>query len=217
MNGSNWRSRQNKHTSENQVLAQAHRPKSLNSDVTAISRDGSPDTFTELNIYWQPADGRGRYRAELADGTVLCVSRQPFLDSARALIAAGYSRDIVLFGRRKGSANWSLRGRLGDAAKLTVDETKTQLAKWKPFSGSAVASPMRSRGGAATTLAKNLDDPSCSDLEDPAPPDKRRRPRTGNAGALKSSDKAAAAQIYPTRNASASPSTQAGEKTDSGA
>jgi hypothetical protein len=85
---------------------------------------------------------------------VLCVSRQPFLDAARTLIWAGYSPDIMLFGRRKGSSNWSLRGRLGDAAKLTVDETKTRFARWKPFSSSAVAGAVSSMAGAATSLAK---------------------------------------------------------------
>jgi hypothetical protein len=86
----------------------------------------------------------------LADGTVLTVSRQPFLDPARILVAAGYDRDAMLFGRGNGSANWSLRGGLGDAAKLTVDETKTRFAKWKAFSSSAVAGPVSYNARAAT-------------------------------------------------------------------
>jgi hypothetical protein len=142
-----WRSQQNEHSNEDQSLALAHRRKEPNCSVSAISDAGSPSSAgTQLNIYWEPVDRRGRYRVELADGTVLTVSRQPFLDAARTLISAGYSPDIVLFGWRKGSANWSLRGRLGEAAKLTVDETKTRFARWKPFSSSAVAAEARLLG-----------------------------------------------------------------------
>lgn len=85
----------------------------------------------------------GRYRAELADGTVLCLSRQPFLDAARVLITAGFHPDTVLVGWRKGEAYWALKAALGKAARLTVDETRTCFARWKAFSSSAVSPPVR--------------------------------------------------------------------------
>ena len=107
----------------------------------------------------------------LADGSVLCISRQPFLDGARTLIAVGYSPDIMLFGRRKGSPNWSLRGRLGDAAKLTVDETKTRFAKWKAFSSSAVAAAVGSTEEAATSAPPERASTGSRDCQTP-----RRRP-----------------------------------------
>jgi hypothetical protein len=84
-----WRSRQNNNSEKNQSCARAHPPKGPDSSLNAISGVGSPTSAaTQIEIYWDPVDRRGRYRVELADGTVLCVSRQPFLDGARA---AGYS------------------------------------------------------------------------------------------------------------------------------
>jgi hypothetical protein len=132
----------------------AHPVKEPNSSLSAISDVGSPNIAgTQIDIYWEPVDRRGRYRAELADGTPLTVSRQPFLDAARALISAGHSPDLMLVGWRKGSIHWSLRGPLGKAAQLTVDETKTSFARWKAFSSSAVATAVGSVEGAATSLA----------------------------------------------------------------
>ena len=96
----------------------------------------------------------GRSSASLPDGTVLVVSsRQPFLDAARVLIGAGYEPDSWLEGWRPGATAFALRARLGIAAGLTVDETKTVFAKWKPFSSSAVASSIDHSEIPATTLA----------------------------------------------------------------
>jgi hypothetical protein len=82
------------------------------------------------------------------------------LDGARALISAGYSPDALLVGWRKGNACWALRARLGEAAKLTVDEAKTCFARWKPFSSSAVAAAVSSFREDAVSLAQPTDDPS---------------------------------------------------------
>lgn len=119
---------------QNQSIGLAHRHKAQNNSVKAISDGGSPTAIqsgisgTCIEIFWESADRRGWFPAELADVTVLTNSRQPFLDAARVLIALGCDPNIMLFGRRKGSVSWSLRGRLGKAAKLTVGETKTALA-----------------------------------------------------------------------------------------
>ncbi len=107
-----------------------------------------------IKIILEPVNRRGRSRASLPDGTVLVASsRQPFLDAARVLIAAGYDPDSWLEGWRPGATAFALRARLGIAAGLTVDETKTVFAKWKPFSSSAVASSIDHSEIPATTLA----------------------------------------------------------------
>jgi hypothetical protein len=130
-------------------------------------------------------------------------------------MSAGYNPDTMLFGR-KGSASWSLRARLGRAAQWTVDEAKTSFARWKPFSQSSVASSMRLSAGPATALAANPKEVSCSAPGEPYPPDKRRRPRTRNVGALSSSDNAAAAKNSATESSVASLAMTAGEDTDPG-
>ncbi len=117
--------------------------------------------------------------ASLPDGTVLVAcSRQPFLDAARVLIAAGHDPNSWLEGWRPGSMAFALRARLGIAAGLTIDETRTVFAKWKPFSSSAVSSSARLPGGAATTLARR---PKAATGDVADSPDQRRRPRTGTA------------------------------------
>jgi hypothetical protein len=69
---------------------------------------------------------------------LLCVSRQPFLDSARKLLGFGHERRTLLVMQWTGSKGWALRAPLGVAAKLTVDEHNGTFAKWKPLSRSAV-------------------------------------------------------------------------------
>lgn len=174
-----WRSQQNGHTDLDQSLKLAHQPKKRNCDLNGISEAGSPaGSRQEINIYLVPVNRRGRYRAELVDGKVLCLSRQPFLDAARALIAAGLTPNSVLIGWRRGSAAWVLKATLGEAAKLTVDETKTCFARWKPFSSSAVCAPVRFSDGAATSLAAGVANSPSAPPGDPDQHDIRRR-RTG--------------------------------------
>ena len=84
-------------------------------------------------------DKHGRYRAYVeAEQEPLCVSRQPFLDGARKLLARGHDRRTILIMRWAGAKEWALRGPLEAAAKLTVDEHNGTFAKWKPLSRSAV-------------------------------------------------------------------------------
>jgi len=104
-----------------------------------------------IKIILEPVNRRGRSSASLPDGTVLVgSSRQPFLDAARVLIAAGYDPDSWLEGWRPGSTAFALRARLGVASGLTVDETRTVFAPWKPFSPSAVSPSIRHPEEAAT-------------------------------------------------------------------
>jgi hypothetical protein len=82
-----------------------------------------------------------RYRAYFgSEEETLCVSRQPFFDGARELIARGHDPLTILVMKWAGAKDWALRGRLGAAAKLTVDEHNATFAKWKPFSRSAGSS-----------------------------------------------------------------------------
>jgi hypothetical protein len=99
-------------------------------------------------------DRRGRLRASLPDGTVLIASsRQPFLDSARALIRAGHNPESWLEAWRRGATAFALKGRLRIAASLSIDETRTAFTKWKAFSSSAVPAGVAYSGTPAITLA----------------------------------------------------------------
>src|SRR5712672_2093457 len=63
-----------------------------------------PNPLATIKIILEPVNRRGRSSASLHDGTVLVdSSRQPFLDAARVLIAAGYDPDNWLEGWRPGS------------------------------------------------------------------------------------------------------------------
>ena len=78
-----------------------------------------------LKIVVVPAPrGAGRYEVRL-DGNdrVWCISRVPFLDAARALIAAGHDADAILEMCRPGASSWGLRAPLQIAAQLDVAET----------------------------------------------------------------------------------------------
>jgi len=66
----------------------------------------------------------GRFEARLdGDDRVLCVSRTPFFDAARELVANGYDPNLTLIMRHAGSDTDSLRAKLGTAASLTLEET----------------------------------------------------------------------------------------------
>jgi hypothetical protein len=100
-----------------------------------------------------PDARNGRYRAYIkTEQEPLCVSRQPFLDSARKLLARGHDAKTMLIMRWVGAENWALRGPLGVAAKLTVDEHNVVFAEWKPYLRSAVPP---ANANSATTVPKS--------------------------------------------------------------
>ena len=84
---------------------------------------------------------------------LLASSRQPLLDGARALLAEGCQPDTLLIMRRADGVD-ALRARAGDAARLTVDETRTSFARWKPFFRSAVSPRNAPSRSARITLAR---------------------------------------------------------------
>jgi hypothetical protein len=127
---------------------------SVTTSVGAKGLSAPLSNRSPLKILCEQVNRHGRSRASLPDGTVLVdSSRQPFLDATRVLIAAGYDPDSWLEGWRPGSTAFALRARLAAAARLTVDETRTVFAPWKPFSPSAVSSSIRQSEEAATTPA----------------------------------------------------------------
>src|SRR5262245_9013232 len=74
----------------------------------------------EIELLLRP---RGQERADvILDGQVLCTSRQPLLDGARALQALGYPADALVRTRWQGAAHWSLRAPVGQAAQLRGGE-----------------------------------------------------------------------------------------------
>lgn len=92
-----------------------------------------------IKIIFQAVDNVDRFRASLPDGTILVrSSRQPFLDAARVLIAAGHHADSHLEGWWPKAKTFALRARLGVAAQLSVlekDKEKPRFVRWLPYTG----------------------------------------------------------------------------------
>jgi len=100
--------------------------------------------------------GAGRFEARLdGDDHVLCVSRTPFFDAARELVADSYDPNVTLFLRHAGSDTDCLRASLGTAASLTVEETPygPKVRRWMPISTLAVTPRIAPGKQAATALA----------------------------------------------------------------
>jgi hypothetical protein len=71
-----------------------------------------------------PHGTRGSYAARIEGrDDVLCVSKAPFLTSARKLLELGYDPSTILVMGHVGSPTECLRGRIGAAAELIVHET----------------------------------------------------------------------------------------------
>jgi hypothetical protein len=117
----------------------------MRTETEADSRQGlkayaaNAGRHSQIVITVTPDTSPGRYRAYVeAEREPLCVSRQSFLDGARKLLARGHDPRTMLVMRWVGAEDWALRGSLGLAAKLTVDEHNGVFAEWKPYSRSAV-------------------------------------------------------------------------------
>jgi hypothetical protein len=79
----------------------------------------------QLVIIVAPVPGSaGHFRAQLAvtDEVLVASSRQPFVDSARALVAKGFDPKGTLIMRHSGSDVVALKARLSVAARLSVEE-----------------------------------------------------------------------------------------------
>jgi hypothetical protein len=95
-------------------LVQQHRVDPRIADAAAIT----------ISITIAPVEtAPGRYQTRLDGRLLVTSSTSPFFDSARVLIAEGFSPSAVLEGRRNGRPDWDLRALLGVAAGLVVRET----------------------------------------------------------------------------------------------
>jgi hypothetical protein len=106
----------------------------------------------------------GKFKARLeGQKQILRASKQPFLDGARALLEQGYDPDNILVMRHAGSDLDSLRGKLGVAATLTVDESNTpRFRKWKTYSSREGRSPSDFSEHLATQVADGVQIASAS-------------------------------------------------------
>jgi hypothetical protein len=95
-------------------------------------------TSSRYTIFIEAGE-KGRYSVRHQDQSeqVLLVSRQPLLDCARLFLSLGANPRATIAMRRRGKDRDDLHGPIAVAATLTVDETKTIFAKWKPFPQSA--------------------------------------------------------------------------------
>ena len=76
-----------------------------------------------VTIVIRAVNRRGMYSAHTESGRLLVRSSSvPFCDAARELIRIGYSPESMLVMRREGSQVEALRGRIGPAAGLTVED-----------------------------------------------------------------------------------------------
>jgi hypothetical protein len=90
--------------------------------------------------------GSARYTVR-HQGRLLCRSRTPLLDGARALLASGFSAHTVIELRHAGSDAVAIRAVLGIAACLTVTADRTGRPVFRCQKGTendAAASPVRS-------------------------------------------------------------------------
>ena len=99
-------------------------------------RDQGASATFDLELV--PVRGRpGYFAAVLVDGwTLVRASRQPLLDSARALAAEGAAPETAITARHRGSALVAMRSTVGEAAKWRIEESDRgglKKRRWSPF------------------------------------------------------------------------------------
>ena len=101
-----------------------------------------------------PIPTRPGYYTARCDGRLLCRSRQPFLDGARELLAAGYPASTAIVMRHVGSDVEGLRSTIGAAARLTVETDEQGRPTFRQWRG------RRTRGAAPPAdYLRNSDPP----------------------------------------------------------
>jgi hypothetical protein len=88
------------------------------------SDNSAQSSPAQLSIVIEPSPSKpGYFISWDADrSAVICVSRSPFVDSARCLVSGGNHPNCILEMRHAGRSDVSLRARLGHAAGLVVEE-----------------------------------------------------------------------------------------------
>lgn len=62
--------------------------------------------------------------AAALDGELICVSETPLFDSAREMLRRDMAQpDDMLVMQHAGSTHWAMRGKVGEAAKWTIEES----------------------------------------------------------------------------------------------
>ena len=151
------------------------------SDKRVSAAPRSRHEQTELRLVVSPAfDHRGRRRHEqfeaslLGDGEVLCASRQPLLDTARALLNRGMGPSTVpAMVHAVNPSVVTLKSSLGVAAALDV--MGTRFVRRKTCLRPMPASPARSRNSGAF----DQPEPECRTVE-PQIASRRSRSDLGN-------------------------------------
>jgi len=83
-----------------------------------------------------PSGCRAAFEARL-DGRQLCISRQPLLDGASALLADGIDPETPIVTRHAGDDFDAMRSTIGEAAKWTVQENEKvgpRFVRWDAIS-----------------------------------------------------------------------------------
>jgi|SRR6516162_7613839 len=88
-----------------------------------------------------PITSRPGYYTARADGRLLCRSRQPLLDGARELLAAGYPTETTLVMKHAGSGVEALRTTIGSAARLTVETDEQGRPIFRQWRGPRTRGP----------------------------------------------------------------------------
>ena len=86
---------------------------------------------TPIHITISPAGG-GRFHARVEDRR-LCTSRTPFFAAARVLMEEGADPETPITMSHEGSCILSLRSTIGQAARLTVEESEKSGPRFVPY------------------------------------------------------------------------------------
>jgi hypothetical protein len=118
----------------NNVGCETHDGQQVNPQIHGLQRLAADLPRPRQIIVIVTPAASGLFSAAFEGRRIIRVSRQPLLNSARILIAAGYDPAAIICIRHHSSDGNALRARLGIAARLTVDEHNgTAFACWKPF------------------------------------------------------------------------------------
>jgi len=109
----------------------AHRAPTLPADPKRPFSATPHPKETAIHVSISPARG-GRYHARVQDRH-LCTSRTPFFAAARVLMAEGIDPETPITLGHEGSAIVSLRSTIGQAARLTVEESERSGPRFVPY------------------------------------------------------------------------------------
>jgi hypothetical protein len=93
----------------------------------------------------------GRFEAHL-DGRLICISRQPLLDTARILITEGIDPETPIATKHAGAEYDAMTSTIGEASKWAVQENERdgpRFVRWEAFPRDRVRAPMRFSGAPA--------------------------------------------------------------------